>query len=40
MVNRLIDQPVLPAPGGGPPVEIQRLSGLGPPQSGTEEIAE
>jgi hypothetical protein len=38
--DRLIDQPVMLTPGGGPPVEFGDKVGLGLHQSGTEEIAE
>jgi hypothetical protein len=40
MVDRLIDQPVLLAPFGGPPVQLRDPTGLGLLQPGTQQIGE
>jgi hypothetical protein len=40
MVNRLVDQPVLLAPFGGPPVQLRYPTGLGPLQASTQQIGE
>jgi hypothetical protein len=40
MPDRLVDQPVLLAPDGGPPVQLRQPIALGPLQLGTEKIAE
>jgi len=40
VADRLVDQPVLFGPDGGPTVKLRQPRGLGPLQLGTEEVAE